>query len=143
MYKTILLPTDGSELSLKAADAAIEMTKLMGSRLVVWSGAPIYVLPFATASDVDPALLMAEAKREAQANVDEVAKRAAVAGITCDTFITTTDSPWEDIIGAAKERSCDLIFMASHGRGGLAALLLGSETHKVLTHSTVPVLVYR
>ncbi len=143
MYQSILFPTDGSELSVKAADAAIELAKALGARLVVWSGAELYSLPLAIQASVDQNLLTAEALNEAQASVDAVSARAATAGISCTSAINVTDSPWRGIIQAADDHACDLIFMASHGRRGVAALLLGSQTQKVLTHSSIPVLVYR
>ncbi len=143
MYQTILFPTDGSELSHKAADAAIELAKTLGSRLIAWSGAEVYALPFAEQAYVDQTLVVELAMKEAQANVDAIAARAAAAGVPCKAFTGMSDSHWQGIIDAANDHACDLIFMASHGRRGVAALLLGSETQKVLTHSTVPVLVYR
>lgn len=143
MYQTILFPTDGSELSLKAADAAIELAKTLGSRLIVWSGAEVYTLPFAEQVYVDQTLVVEQAMKEAQANVDAIAARAAAASVPCQGFTGMSDSHWQGIIDAATDHACDLIFMASHGRRGVAALLLGSETQKVLTHSTIPVLVYR
>ena len=143
MYQTILFPTDGSELSHKAADAAIELDKTLGSRLIAWSGAEVYALPFAEQAYVDQTLVVELAMKEAQANVDAIAARAAAAGVPCKAFTGMSDSHWQGIIDAANDHACDLIFMASHGRRGVAALLLGSETQKVLTHSTVPVLVYR
>jgi len=63
--------------------------------------------------------------------------------VPCEVFHTVSDSPYEAIVDAAKKKKCDLIVMASHGRRGLSALVLGSETHKVLIHSKIPVLVCR
>jgi nucleotide-binding universal stress UspA family protein len=86
-------------------------------------------------------------EKEAQARgerlTSEIAEMASGEGVACETFCLTNDHPWEGIIEAADIRGCDLIFMASHGRRGLSALLLGSETMKVLTHTKVPVLVFR
>lgn len=143
MYKNILVPTDGSELSLHAADAAIALAKSLGAKLVVWSSAEVYSLPFAEQVYVDQTLYVEEAMKEAGANAQSVATRAAAAGVPCTALSGMADSVWEGIINAATEHGCDLILMASHGRRGVAALLLGSETQKVLTHSKVPVLVYR
>lgn len=143
MYKNILVPTDGSELSLHAADAAIALAKSLGAKLVVWSSAEVYSLPFAEQVYVDQTLYVEEAMKEAGANAQSVATRAAAAGVPCIALSGMADSVWEGIINAATEHGCDLILMASHGRRGVAALLLGSETQKVLTHSKVPVLVYR
>ena len=143
MYQSILFPTDGSDLSDKAAAAAIELAKSLGAKLIVWAGAEIYTLPVAMQATVDQNLLYAEALNEAQANVDAVIARAAAAGVSCEAATSVTDSPWQSIIQAADDHACDLIFMGSHGRRGVAALLLGSQTQKVLTHSSLPVLVYR
>lgn len=143
MYRTILVPTDGSELSDKAADAAIELAKALGSRLVAWSGAEIYVPPFADQAFIDQTRYREQAVQEARERVERLAARAQAAGIACEAVHGTPEMPWKGIIETATDKGCDLIFMASHGRRGIAALLLGSETQKVLTHSTIPVLVYR
>ncbi|HRN58691.1 MAG TPA: universal stress protein [Chiayiivirga sp.] len=143
MYQSILVPTDGSELSLRAADAAIALAKALGARLVAWSSAEVYSQVFAEQVYVDQTLYVEEAMKEAATNAQAVATRAADAGVACQAFSGMSDSIWEGIINAASEHGCDLIFMASHGRRGMAALLLGSETQKVLTHSKLPVLVYR
>lgn len=143
MYQSILFPTDGSEVSVRAADAAIQLAKALGARLIVWGGAEVYALPLAVQAAVDQNLLIAEALNEAQDAVDAVVTRAAAAGVQCEGVTAVTDSPWQGVIQAAEDHACDLVFMASHGRRGVAALLLGSQTQKVLTHSSVPVLVYR
>ncbi len=143
MYQSILVPTDGSELSLRAADAAIALAKALGARVVAWSSAEVYSLPFAEQVQVDQTRYVEEAMKEAASNAHAVAARAAAAGVPCQAFSGMADSIWEGVITAAAEHGCDLIFMASHGRRGMAALLLGSETQKVLTHSKIPVLVYR
>lgn len=143
MYRTILVPTDGSELSQKAADAAIALAKSLGARLVAWSSAEIYTLPFADQAFVDQTLYREQAEREARAHVEALAARARAAGVECEALSGMSDTAWKGIIDTAAEKGCDLIFMASHGRRGMAALLLGSETQKVLTHSRIPVLVYR
>lgn len=143
MYKTILVPTDGSELSLQAADAAIALAKSLGARLVTWSGVEIYTLPFAEQAYIDQSLYQEQAERQARENAEAVAARARAAGVPCEALTGSTDSAWEGIIEVAEAHDCDLIFMASHGRRGLAALVLGSETQKVLTHTKIPVIVYR
>jgi nucleotide-binding universal stress UspA family protein len=88
-----------------------------------------------------------EFARDCKAHADQflavIEKAAKAAGVACDTALATSDHTYEAIIKAAEEKSCDLIMMASHGRRGVQGLLLGSETHKVLTHSKIPVLVYR
>ncbi len=143
MYQRILGPTDGSELSTRAADAAIALARTLGARLLAWSSAEVYSLPFAEQVYVDQTLYVEQAMKEAAAHAQAVAARATAAGVSCEAFSGMADSIWQGIIDAAGEHGCDLIFMASHGRRGVAALLLGSETQKVLTHSKIPVLVYR
>ncbi len=143
MYQRILVPTDGSELSTRAADAAIALARSLGARLLAWSSAEVYSLPFAEQVYVDQTLYVEQAMKEAAAHAQAVAARATAAGVPCEAFSGMADSIWQGIIDAAGEHGCDLIFMASHGRRGVAALLLGSETQKVLTHSKIPVLVYR
>ena len=143
MYQCILFPTDGSELSIKAADSAIALAKALGAKLVVWAGAEVYALPAAVQASIDQTALIAEALNEAQIGVDAITTRAAAAGISCQGATNVTDAPWKGILQAAEDHACDLIFIASHGRRGMAALLLGSQTQKVITHSSVPVLVHR
>jgi nucleotide-binding universal stress UspA family protein len=85
----------------------------------------------------------AEAAAKTKNYLDFVKKVAAGSDVKCDTAQVISDQPFEEIIKAAEKKGCDLILMASHGRRGIEGLLLGSETQKVLTHSSVPVLVYR
>jgi nucleotide-binding universal stress UspA family protein len=145
MYKHILLPTDGSELSAKAVRDGIRFAKESGARVTALHvTAPFYP------SEMSPSSLAAHAQ-EHEAHARESAARALgaaaeaarAAGVPCTTVHRVSDSPFEEIIAVARESGCDLIFMASHGRRGVKALLLGSETNKVLTHSSVPVLVTR
>ena len=82
-------------------------------------------------------------QQEAQRHVEKVAQKAKAGNVACETLVAQSINPYEEIINAAKEFSCDVIFMASHGRKGLSALFVGSETQKVLSHSTIPVLVFR
>jgi nucleotide-binding universal stress UspA family protein len=143
MYQCILFPTDGSDLSIKAADSAIALAKALNAKLVVWAGAEVYALPAVVQASIDQTALIAEALNEAQIGVDAITTRAAAAGISCQGTTNVTDTPWKGILQAAEDHACDLIFIASHGRRGMAALLLGSQTQKVITHSSVPVLVHR
>jgi nucleotide-binding universal stress UspA family protein len=145
MFTTILVPTDGSPLSDKAVDAAIDLAKEMGSRLVGISVAQ--PLPYvalaegAIASDLEQ--FEVQAREMAQAHVQKMAEAASAANVPCDTMTALSFSPYEEIINAANRFRCDLIFMASHGRSGLQRLFVGSETQKVLAHTSLPVLVYR
>ncbi len=146
MYQRILIPTDGSELCRTAAAKGIEFAKKVGARIVAFHAVPATSYMLYTESG--PSDLMVEqfekeARTRGERLTRELAEMAAGEGVPCETLCLTNDHPWEGIIEAATTRGCDLIFMASHGRRGLSALLLGSETTKVLTHTKVPVLVYR
>ncbi|HEY4542724.1 MAG TPA: universal stress protein [Noviherbaspirillum sp.] len=145
MFKTILVPTDGSPLSDKAIEAAARFAKTSGGKLIGLSVAePHYAPQLAEGSTVIDTEYYAQKMKEiAQANVEKVEHAARQAGVPCETTVRTSVNPYEEIIAAAKEYGCDVIFMASHGRKGLSALFVGSETHKVLAYSTVPVLVFR
>jgi nucleotide-binding universal stress UspA family protein len=145
VYKHILLPTDGSELSAAAARAGIQLARALGARV-----SALHVTPPFTASDMPPAAFAAEvhdhearAKESARRALGAIEAAASAAGVACTVFHRESYSPYEAIIALAGEAECDLICMASHGRRGVAALLLGSETSKVLTHSKIPVLVTR
>jgi nucleotide-binding universal stress UspA family protein len=148
-YKHILVPTDGSNLSLKAAKEAAALARHVGAKITA-----LYVIaPYMPPLTADGAMLVqhgydqkayktATEKHAANA-LAQVAKVAAAAKVKCAQLHVMDPQPWSGIIGAAKKSKCDLIVMASHGRRGLAGLLLGSETTKVLTHSKTPVLVCR
>lgn len=147
MFKTILVPTDGSDLSEKAINGAIELAKLSGGRIVSVSVAEPYPYQYAPLADggsaVDLGLYEKQMQDFAEMHVQKVADAAARAGVPCETHVALSFTPYQEIIKAAQENKCDLILMASHGRKGLNRLLLGSETQKVLAHSTIPVLVFR
>jgi nucleotide-binding universal stress UspA family protein len=148
MYKHILVATDGSKLSLKAVRTAAKLAANLGARLSGFYVMPEYVAPMAGLSAAYlPQMSSAEFKEaveaEAQQALAQVAKAAEDEDIPSGSVKATGAHPWSAIIDAARARKCDLIVMASHGRRGLSGLLLGSETHKVLTHSKVPVLVCR
>jgi len=147
MYKHILLPADGSEVSARAVDHCVKLAKSCGARL---TAVVVVAHAFRDTSGFGGHLLKqylgereAEIKAEAQAVVDKVASAAKAAGVTAGTEVVLDESPYTGIIAAADKLGCDLIVMASHGRRGLGAVVLGSETTKVLTHSKVPVLVVR
>ena len=144
MYKHILVPTDGSEITVKAIQAAISMAKLMGAE--VFALAVKEPFPYSAISEmqpVPPQEFLDAQERVAAARVKAVGEAAAEAGVACQGHSVEGLHPWEAILDHGKAQNCDLIVMASHGRRGMSALLLGSETQKVLTHSTVPVLVVR
>ena len=147
MYRNILVPTDGSKLSLKAAAHAIDLAKAIGAGLTGFHASPDFPLPvYADGVVFEPLSrkeYAAQCKEEADRILNAVAVKAQAAGIAFTSVSTISSSPWEAILAAAKKQKCDAIVMASHGRRGVAALVLGSETQKVLTHSKLPVLVVR
>lgn len=148
MYQHIMLPFDGSKLSWKAVHQGISLAKSLGSKLTLITVISPYRAAVATTvtSQIVNELERKheeESRREAQKLHIDVESRARSDGVQCNGLIVTGDEPYRQIIENAEKCSCDLIVMASHGRKGLNALLLGSETVKVLTHSKVPVLVVR
>ena len=147
MFKHILVPTDGSQLSQDTASRAVSFAKEAGAKITVFFAKPEYPIAyFGEGALIDPTTpeKFAElADQQAAEYLGAVRKMCDEAGVACDTVSVTSDVPYEAIIESAEKAGCDLIFMASHGRRGFSGLLLGSETHKVLTHSRIPVLVYR
>lgn len=145
MYKHVLIATDGSELSSKAEAAGLTLARALDAKATAVTVTPpfqfIGVEPMVVMT-TEPEYEKAQAER-AEKTLERVKSTAAAIGVPVETARTVDSRPYEAIIAFAKERGCDLIFMASHGRGGMAGLLLGSETTKVLTHSKIPVLVYR
>ncbi|HRK19409.1 MAG TPA: universal stress protein [Hyphomicrobiaceae bacterium] len=144
MYKNILLPTDGTEFCERSVKHGIALAKQLGARV---TGVTVMVPMRATISSSLPADLQDEIANRAATNANTalavVANAAKAAGVPCDTVIIRDEQPYEGIIDAAKKNGCDLIVMASHGRRGISAVMLGSETQKVITHTTIPVLVCR
>ena len=145
MFRHLLVPTDGSPLSAKAAQAAVNFAKEVGARLTALSVAE----PFPYSALSESAFLPDQVRFEKQMQdharryVDDVAELAAAAGVPCDTRVALSFSPYEEIVRTAEELGCDAVFMASHGRKGLNRLFVGSETQKVLAHTTLPVMVFR
>ena len=144
MFKRILVPTDGSELSNKAIAAAVDMAQTLKATLVGMTTLEPY--SYSNLSEYRPETLDDYEARMDQAGAERlgrIADAARQAGVPAETVSVKSFSPYEAIIDTAKSKNCDLIIMASHGRRGLNAVLLGSETQKVLTHSAIPVLVLR
>lgn len=144
MFKRILVPTDGSEITAKAIDTAIELAKSVGAELYTISVKEPF--PYSAISEMQPTppqeFLDAQ-ERVASARVKAATDAVAAAGLSVKGHTVEAVHPWEAIIEHAKSQGCDLVVMASHGRRGLSALLLGSETQKVLTHCDTQVLVVR
>ncbi|GAB3431741.1 universal stress protein [Massilia solisilvae] len=145
MFKQILLPTDGSDLSERAVLAGISFAKEIGAQVVGLTVRPeFHTFTYKTEmlEDTEPEFEAATGK-QADKYLSFVTDAARTAGVPCTVVQVVSDDPYEAILQTAKERKCDLIIMASHGRRGLKGVLLGSETQKVLVHSDIPVLVYR
>ena len=147
MFKHILVPSDGSEFSQAAVGKAVAFAKETGARITAFYAKPSPPVPYygegIGANWQMPSTYTELVDRQAQDVLDHVERLCKQAGVPCQTLSLSSDVPYEAIIEAATQSGCDLIFMASHGRRGLSALLLGSETNKVLTHARIPVLVYR
>jgi nucleotide-binding universal stress UspA family protein len=145
MFQQILLPTDGSELSERAVLAGISFAKEIGAQVVALTVRPeFHTFTYKTDMLEDTELeFNAATEKQAEQYLKFITDAAASAGVPCASIQAVSDDPYEAILQTAKERKCDLIIMASHGRRGFKGLLLGSETQKVLVHSDVPVLVYR
>ena len=145
MFKHLLLPTDGSALSEAAILKGVQFAKSISARVTGFS-----VIPephyFFYETEI-PAKVREQSaqqyKAQAQKFLAVIEGAAKEADVPCETVYEVNNQPYEAIIKAAEQKGCDLIMMASHGRRGVKALLLGSETQKVLTHSKIPVLVYR
>jgi nucleotide-binding universal stress UspA family protein len=146
MYKHILIPTDGSETAEKAVEEGLKFAKWSGARVTAFTAVPEYQIPSGEIVSRRVESLSDFERRsaeEAKALLERVAERARAAGVECGADYAVSDRPWQAIIKSAEKNGCDLIFIASHGRKGLSALLHGSETREVLTHSSIPTLVYR
>ncbi len=145
MFKHILIPTDGSDLSRKAVLYGVQLAKSAGGRvtaITVMEPYRVAAMEIALAAEsIDEH--EARVAQQADRALEQVKMAAEAASVPVETMRDTNDQPYRAIIDCALANRCDLIVMASHGRRGVAALLLGSETTKVLTHSTIPVLVYR
>jgi nucleotide-binding universal stress UspA family protein len=147
MFKHLFVPTDGSQLSQETVKRAISFAREAGARITFFYVKPEYPVAFyGEGALIDPTTPEKFAKMAEQQAVDILGaceKIAATESVPCSVLSRTSDIPYEAIIAAADSAECDLIFMASHGRRGFGGLLLGSETQKVLTHSKIPVLVFR
>jgi nucleotide-binding universal stress UspA family protein len=146
MYRHILIPTDGSELAGKAVRHGLSLAKAVGAKvtaLTVEGSFDVYTVPASRVYEMSGAFAehAARAKAHAQSILESVAQEARAAGVVCETVQVEQDHPYEGIIDTAERRGCDLIVMASHERSGIAAIVLGSVTMKVLTHTKIPVLV--
>lgn len=141
MFKKILIPTDGSEFSLRAARLAVRLASAVGAELVAMTEETLseaYLCPPNLVKDIEHAL-----ERESLQFLSEIAEIAKAANVPCRTKRVRHSAPFQAILDTAAAEACDLIVMGSHGRGGFEALVLGSVTQKVLAHATISVLVSR
>jgi nucleotide-binding universal stress UspA family protein len=147
MFKHILIPTDGSDVAAKAIHAGVALAKEMGAKVTgVYAEEPRLLHLHNEGYRIETDLLAELERRSheyAERSVAKIEDAAKEAGVQFNACVVKTVKPYQAIIDAAAERECDVIFMASHGHRGLAGLLLGSVTNKVLTHSKIPVLVFR
>lgn len=145
MFKHILLPTDGSKRSESAVRCGMQLAKSLQAKVTALHVIPKFK-PFTYPAEIlesSHGEYAAESVECAKRYLDFVRKVAVGAQVKCETVHRVGDQPFKSIIKLAEQNNCDLILMASHGRRGIESLLLGSETQKVLTHSKIPVLVYR
>jgi nucleotide-binding universal stress UspA family protein len=147
MYKHILIPTDGTPTAEKAVKAGLRFAKWSKAKVTVFTAMPEYRTPTSAEVAARNVISIAEHERRSMAQakklLDKVARRAKAAGVKLATDAALSDRPADAIVAAAQKNGCDLIFIGSHGRKGLSALLLGSQTHEVLNRSRIPTLVYR
>lgn len=147
MYQRILVPTDGSRLSAKAVQSAMELAELSGAQIVFLNVVPRYPMSYfeggITVSMTEVGKIEKQWSEKAQNLVDQFKAKAEAIGLKAKGLTMRSDLVAETVIACAKKNKCDLIVMASHGRKGIKRLLLGSETTHVLTHSVLPVLVLR
>ena len=145
MYKNILIPTDGSELAGKAVQHGVNLAKYLGAKVAILTvTTPFHIFTLETKMVEDtPAEYKRHVQDDATKLLASAANIATAAGVACDTVQMEHEHVYQAIIDMAKSKNCDLIIMASHGRRGISAIVLGSVTVKVLTHSRIPVLVHR
>jgi nucleotide-binding universal stress UspA family protein len=144
MFKRILVPTDGSDLSAAAAGKAIEFAKSVQASVIGFHAAPASAYSY-SAMEFSPSLTITRenAEQAGRAFLSIIEDQAREAGVPCESVLEFSSSPYRAIIDTAQAHRCDLIFMGSHGRGAVSSLFMGSVTQHVMSHSFIPVLVYR
>jgi nucleotide-binding universal stress UspA family protein len=147
MFKHILIPTDGSDTALKAVKAGVALAAEIGAKVTGYCAQePVPTHIHGEGYIADKAMVAQFEQRAAdfaRKNVKAIEDAATAAGVSCTALVTKSAVPYRGIIDAAEKKGCDAIFIASHGHRGLKRLLLGSVTQEVLTHSKIPVLVFR
>jgi nucleotide-binding universal stress UspA family protein len=144
MYTNILIATDGSELAGNAVQHGIDLAMRIGAKVTVLTVSPPFHVFTTDTQMIEDTAAQYQARMNQYADkiLSPVAHLAQAAGVVCETVHVEHEHPYQAIIDTAASRGCDLIVMASHGRRGISAIVLGSETVKVLTHSKIPVLVH-
>lgn len=148
MFKHILITTDGSRLAAKGVKAGVKLAKALGAKVsgvfvIPPYSPPMYGEAVVYVPGVSPRDYKRITEKAARKALAAIEADARAAGVPCSIQFLVADRPWQGILRAARARKCDALAMASHGRGGLGGLLLGSETMRVLAHSKLPVLVIR
>jgi nucleotide-binding universal stress UspA family protein len=145
VFKHILLPTDGSAASTAAAHACLRFAAQIGARVTALHVVPPLHLFTYEPEVTEHAHETYHRNRDARARecLGPIEQAASEAKVACEAIMVEADDPYAAILSTAQQRGCDLVAMASHGRRGIRGVLLGSQTQKVLTHSTIPVLVFR
>ena len=147
MYRKILITTDGSAVSSKTACAGVTFAEQLGAEVLVLFVAPEYQYPIYV--EIIPPSYPSEdeyraaMQRAGQEHTQDVVASCAQRGVRCEAMTVFAESAALKIVDVAQNSHCDLVFMGSHGRSGWGQLLLGSVTNKVLSHSSIPVLVHR
>jgi nucleotide-binding universal stress UspA family protein len=145
MYKHILIATDGSSLASRGVEHGVGLAKALNAKVSLLTVSERFHVFSLDAEQLEEtsSTFKEHMKDQALRTLSEAAKIAEATGVDATQIHLENDEPYQAIIRTAEGRQCDLIVMASHGRGGVSAMLLGSETMKVLTHSNIPVLVVR
>lgn len=145
MFKHILIPTDGSELSNSAIASGVQFAKDINAKITgLTVTMPFHYFAIDAMQLGSTAEEYGEAARAlADRNLSTLKEASSKAGVECEVVHRSNEHPYEEIVKTAQERGCDVIFQASHGRRGISALVIGSETNKVLTHTKIPVFVFR
>ena len=147
MFKHILVPTDGSELSQKAVQKAVIFAKEIDAKITFFCAVPQFPVMYYGLGAIFDSHSILDFEEESKSVCNEILNKAKEIakkeGVNSEIYYLISDYPFEAILEATKQKECDLIFMASHGKKGVNEFFLGSETNKVLSHSNIPVLVYR
>ena len=147
MYQHLLVPIDGTDLSTQIVGQAVEFARTLGARITFFHAVPDHAASLRGEAEVvwstSPDEFAYAFEGRARELLSKAESAARALGVPCSAASAVSDKPYEAILETARDAGCDLIYMASHGRRGVKAVLLGSETQKVLAHAKIPVLVHR